>query len=127
MTLRTWVLYRLTTRLVLPCIVDQACVLNHDKEAMVPKQIDVATWQVSIIVDLLDKHLSEVLIRLLVLVVDQFLRELVHEVGRHSHDLSIIHVLLNFLVVGGRVVIDVPFEVLILLAHLDVVRRLGGG
>ena len=43
-TFRIGVLHRLTTCLVMCSLVDQARVLHHDEEAMVPEQIDVATW-----------------------------------------------------------------------------------
>ena len=61
------------------------------------------------------------LVRLLILIFDESLTELVHEVCSHSHDFSLIHRLLNFAVVGGGVFGDVALQVLILVLHLHVV------
>ena len=61
------------------------------------------------------------LVRLLVLVIDELLRKLVHKVGCHAHDLCIIHALAHFLVVSLRVVVDVALKVLVLRLHLNVV------
>ena len=88
---------------------------------MVFEQIDISAGQILIIVDLLMKHLSQMLIRLLIFILDESLRELVHEIGGHTHDLRLIHRLLNLAVVGCGIVTDISLQVLILCFHLHIV------
>ena len=68
------------------------------------------------------EHLAQMLIRFLVLVFDETLGKLVHEVGGHAHDFGLVHRLFDLAVVSLLVLYDVSLEELILILHLDVVR-----
>ena len=46
------------------------------------------------------EHLAQMLIRFLVLVFDEALGKLVHEVGCHAHDFSLVHRLFDLAVVS---------------------------
>ena len=46
------------------------------------------------------EHLAQMLIRLLVLVFDEALGKLVHEVGGHAHDFGLVHGLFDLAVVS---------------------------
>ena len=70
------------------------------------------------------EHLAQMLIRFLVFVFDEALGKLVHEVGCHAHNFSLIHGLFDLAVVSLRILCDVPLEELILILHLHVVRGL---
>ena len=61
------------------------------------------------------------LVWLLVLIFNEPLGELVHEVSGHAHYLGLVHAFLDFTVVRGRVVRNVALEVLVLILHLDIV------
>ena len=58
---------------------------------MILEQVNVSARQISLIVDLLVIHVPQVLVWLLVLIVNQALRELVHKVCGHPHDFCIVH------------------------------------
>jgi len=93
---------------------------------MVLKQVDVPARQILVVIYLFIEHLSQVLVWLFILIFDKPLRELVHEVGSHAHNLSFVHLLLHFSVVSLSVILYVALGILVLSLHLDVLGRLGG-
>ena len=76
---------------------------------MILEGVDVPTWQIIFVADRLAEHFTQVLIRLLCLVCNQFLGELVHEVGSHSNHLCIIEILFH----TPEVLLLIIFEVAI--------------
>lgn len=114
--------FRRNVLLIELAISSQPRALHHDEEAVILEQVYVPAGQVLVVADLLVEHFPQVLVRFLVFVLDEPLRELVHEVGGHAHDFCLVHAFLHLAVVGSRIVGDVPLQVLVLTLHLHVVR-----
>ena len=104
-----------------------AAALDQDEESMIFEKVDVPTRQIGLVINLLVEHFSQKLIRLLLFVVDEALGELVHEVGSHAHDFSLIHLLFHVSEVDLSVVLDVALNILVLCLDLDVVGGLSWG
>ena len=49
---------RLLYRFIIVVVLHQASVFDHDKESMILEEIDVATGEILIVIDLFVKHLS---------------------------------------------------------------------